>query len=55
MNDHAPTTSTEVTNPTTFDAFYADRESFWHSWTKFAFGVGGFIVLVLILMRFFLV
>ena len=36
------------------EEFYADRERFWLSWTRFTTGAVIFLVVLLILMAFFL-
>lgn len=47
----AEQTTTIVTQAVTPDAFLADRQRFWMSFTRFVGYVAGFIVLALILMR----
>lgn len=44
-----------VTGPELEEAFLADRQRFWLSFTSFVFWTAAFIVLVLILMTVFLV
>jgi hypothetical protein len=48
---HSPTT----TGPIQEDAFFADREQFWHGWTRFTVGAVIFLVLLLVAMAVFLV
>ncbi|WP_216850874.1 aa3-type cytochrome c oxidase subunit IV [Acidisphaera sp. L21] len=50
----APATMTE-TAPLALDAFIADRQAFWGSFTKFTTYAAGAIVLLVILMAIFLV
>ncbi|MGH7041414.1 MAG: hypothetical protein ACREFY_04695 [Acetobacteraceae bacterium] len=44
-----------VSGEETPDAFFRDRQRFWHSWTRFVVGVVTFVVILLILMVVFLV
>ncbi len=37
------------------EEFFADRERFWHAWTRFTVGAVIFLVVLLVLMAFFLV
>ena len=48
---HAPVTSA----PLTADAFYADRQRIWSSFTSFTMGGAIFVAILLILMAYFLV
>ncbi|MDE2581272.1 MAG: hypothetical protein KGL52_06535 [Rhodospirillales bacterium] len=43
-----------VTGPETEEQFLADREHFWHAWTRFTVGAVIFLVLLLVLMAVFL-
>jgi hypothetical protein len=54
MSDHSTTTypATPVETP---EAFLADRQRFWSSFTHFTLGSVIFIVVVLILMAIFLI
>ncbi len=55
MADTPIITTRRVSGPTTTEAFVADREVFWSTFTRFVvFGVAGLVVL-LILMAIFLV
>ncbi len=49
---HSPQT---VSGPESQEAFLADRERFWHAWTRFTIGSVIFLVLLLVLMAVFLV
>ncbi len=44
-----------TSGPETEQAFFADRERFWHAWTRFATVVASGLVIMLILMAVFLV
>ncbi len=44
-----------TSGPETEQAFFADRERFWHAWTRFAVVVASGLVILLILMAVFLV
>ncbi len=46
--------SPTTTGPIREDAFFADRERFWHSWTHFTIGAVIFLVLLLVAMAVFL-
>ena len=55
MAELSTTTERRVAGPTTTEAFIADRQVFWSTFTRFVlFGVIGIVVL-LILMAIFLV
>ena len=55
MADLSTTPDRRPAGPTTVEAFIADRQTFWSSFTRFVvFGVAGVVVL-LILMTIFLV
>ena len=43
-----------VSGPESEDDFLADRERFWHAWTRFTVGAVIFLVVLLVLMAFFL-
>lgn len=45
----------QVTGPELEEAFLADRQRFWLSFTSFVFWAAAFIVILLILMTVFLV
>ncbi|MBN9560123.1 MAG: hypothetical protein J0H14_05265 [Alphaproteobacteria bacterium] len=47
--------TTVVTGAETPEAFLADRQAFWHSWTHFVIGTTIGVVILLILMAIFLV
>jgi hypothetical protein len=47
--------TTVVTGAETPEAFLADRQAFWHSWTHFVMASTIGVVIVLILMAIFLV
>ncbi len=49
------TSPTTVTGSETEEAFLADRQRFWTSWTRFTLWVVLGVVLLLILMTIFLV
>ncbi|MDE2006265.1 MAG: hypothetical protein KGI51_06850 [Rhodospirillales bacterium] len=49
---HSPHTAS---GPLSQEAFLADRERFWHGWTRFTTGSVIFLVLLLVLMAWFLV
>jgi hypothetical protein len=49
----APTT--RFTGPETPEAFLADRQKFWASFTSFTVGTAIFLVVLLILMGLFLI
>jgi hypothetical protein len=53
LMDEQPTTV--VTQTVTPDAFLADRQRFWMSFTRFTTYIAILVVLVLVLMRLFLV
>ena len=55
MADHAPTTTMQQAAPLTEEAFLADRQHFWGSFTRFTFVGVICIVIALILMAIFLV
>ena len=44
-----------VSGPKSQEDFLADRERFWHGWTRFTVGVVIFLVVLLVLMATFLV
>jgi hypothetical protein len=52
MDEPATTIATPTVTP---DAFLADRQRFWMSFTRFATYVALLVVLILVLMRLFLV
>jgi hypothetical protein len=49
------TTSTRFTGPETQEAFLADRQKFWASFTSFTVGSVIFVVVLLALMGLFLI
>ena len=56
MADHAHLTeASEATLPLTPDAFIADRQQFWMSFTRMVVYCAGAVVVLLILMALFLV
>jgi len=56
MADHAPTANaTHLAGPLTEEAFLADRQRFWVSFTHFTFTGVVCVVVLLILMALFLV
>jgi len=48
------TLTTETVGPTTPEAFLADRQGFWISFTHFIVGGVALVVLILVLMALFL-
>jgi hypothetical protein len=48
-------TPTPASGPDLEEAFLADRQRFWLSWTRFAFAAGACVVVLLVLMAIFLV
>ena len=44
-----------VSGPETPEHFLADRERFWHAWTRFTMGAVIFLIVLLVLMAVFLV
>jgi hypothetical protein len=54
MSDHS-TTAYPATSVETPEAFLADRQRFWSSFTHFTLGSVIFIVIVLVLMAIFLI
>jgi hypothetical protein len=51
MADQTTTIVTEIETP---EAFLAEREKFWASWTRFVFGVAVALVVLLIALAYFL-
>ena len=47
--------SVTVSGPETPEEFLADRERFWHAWTRFTVGAVIFLIVLLVLMAWFLV